>query len=459
MEPEGRFLASLGQSRMMARAWALLRICGADPKTMKIVRSFLPVCCAVSFALLSCSASSSSVLDETRVYLDEYNIGMAYLTIEKAYERNPSDKDIEATFWKVRKLFLLKHGQHQVFQQRELEGLAVLEKVLTLDADNSIALEWIEKAKLKLAKRAVNTGEEHQVAGRLKEALKSYQAALEYVPGFSDAIKGKKQLADVWGSRQEKAQGSYTEGLRALSDHKYRQTGYHMGIALEKDPGLAKAEPPRDLAHLRRAEERFLQAREWVDEGYFAPALAEFKLLLGKMPGRDDELKALMADMQQEVKARELQEKGEMAVFRGEFAEARELLLEAFELSESNRSEISDSLLFVSERELEYRYLVAKDSEFQGDLEKALGLYVAIEEDMIPGMEATKLGDLKARIGGLQSTIVEAQKSFDAGEAAEARNDIEAAIESYQEALDVFPGYRNLKVRIEKLEAAKSTGE
>ena len=232
--------------------------------------------------------------------------------------------------------------------------------------------------------------------------------------------------------------------MRTFADQHFGRAKYHMGIALAADPSLDLAREPAAIAARNLAEARYRGAHRMEDDGFCEPALREYEALAEDypaLPGLADRI----VSTRREVEAQRLAESGELAVFRGEFTRARGLLEQAYDMSESQRDSISEKLDLVRERELEHRYLLAKDLELQQHYEQALAEYRAIDKED-PGFE-----DVLARTSQLEASIEEAGKFYEAGLEAEKNGEIEAAIEGFVDALLFYPGYKDAAERLAKL--------
>jgi hypothetical protein len=131
------------------------------------------------------------------------------------------------------------------------------------------------------------------------------------------------------------------------------------------------------------------------------------------------------------------------------FDKARAMLEEAFVLTVLEKAVVNDALLQNRKREAEVAYQKARDLELQSQKAEALAGYEALDKAWPDGML-----DVKARCASLRSDIAEAEKAWAAGEAAEAANDPKAALEAYQNVELFYPGYKDVRDRIQRLRPA-----
>ncbi len=406
---------------------------------------------ACFLGLAGCAVSDS--MRDTDQYLEDANYHQAYWAMEAARRENPNDPAIERRFWELRVIYLLAQAREMVFHNRDTEALHILERVLVLDPENPTAYIWIRKAKAKLAIDAIEEGEIRSKRGELSGALRSYNEALTYQPEDPDALRGIEQLDSIWAERRELAHERFMQGIRAMAEQKYKQTKYQMDNALEQDPALEQAKLQRSRAMRRLAEQRFEEAVEMEEASFFAPALSNYifvKTVIPDWEGIDEAI----AKLESEVKAIDLAEQGEMAVLRGEFDKAHQLLEEAFETCTFSKLTIGQKLELVRDRELGYQYMDAKDLELEFHYEEALAAFKAIAESSNGGYE-----DVLSRINDLEAAIAAAEEGHAAGLKAEEAGDLAMALESFEEVLIHYPGYKDLEERIREIKAKLKASE
>jgi tetratricopeptide (TPR) repeat protein len=403
---------------------------------------------AVPALLWGCASPNVDFADAQHHYAvaDYYQ---AYVAVTKAREFEPDDPAVERAYWKIRQAYLLSEAQRLVFANREPEAMEFLERVLALDPENEIALRWKRKALDKLSDRAVDRGDRLMGGGDLQGALAAFDEALRHDAGNLRAREGIDQLGALWRKTQGEARGHYIDGVRALGDYEYRRTSYHLGIAIEKDPTLAEAEDPLQVASRQLAEERYAAARGMEEAGYFRSALREYRSIADFYP-ESEELAERTARAELEAEVEDLADAGEMAVYRGDFARAREVLDAAFEKTARQKDRIAELLLMAREREIERSYVAAKDLELQHRLEDAALAFAALEESM-PGFR-----DVRARIADLQLRIEEARAHYASGLEAQQNDDLDGAIAAYTDVQLFWQGYLDSRARLEALRKQKA---
>lgn len=398
---------------------------------------------AVLSLLWGCASPQVELADAHELY-ENADYYQAYVAILKARDANPDDPEIEATYWKIRQAYLLAEAQRLVFSNQEQAALENLEMVLALDPENRIALRWRQKAFKKMADRAASEGDRLLAGGDLEGALQAFDSSLRYDPENVLAREGLDKLGKSWRRTQQLARGHFLSGVRALGDHQYRRTRYHLGIAIEKDPTLTEARSPAEVAERQIAEERLATARAMEDEGFFAAALSEYEQVAERHPDLDG-IQERLERAEAEDEAARLAEEGEMLVYKGEYARARELLEEAFAKTTRQKDAIGEKLLMTRERELEARYVDAKDLELQRLLDQALAAYRKIDDDM------AGFRDVRARIADLELRIDEATKAYELGTKAQESGDIDAAIEAFTDVQLFWQGYSDSRELLDAL--------
>lgn len=393
-------------------------------------------------ALVACSSGGSASL-RSNEHLRRANYYQAYHVLAE------DGKADESRLRVVRIAYLLQKGQEEVFNDRELDAIETLSEVLDLDPGNQTAQSWISKARHKLANKAVAQGDNQRGGGDLENALRSYHEALGHVNGHAAALEGVEKVAKTVKKMQARAEDHYVQGVSALGEQLYGMTWYHMVNAVAMDPSHSKAKKSRDEAGQRLIRDRYERATELQEAGYFGAALKEFLSVKEQAPGYDG-LDDRIAHMRREVEAERLVRDAEMAAFKRHYVDASQLLEQAYETTISQQAEIVDLQILVRERDLDDRYKQARILELENRLEEALAAYREIDEMWDGGFK-----DVKAVISSIESTLEVAERAYELGVEAEDRGDLTQAIDAFEEALLVYPGFRDLEGRIAELRKAR----
>ena len=411
---------------------------------MSSVNLYAAAVCAFLIGTGGCRQLDSAIL-RSEGYARQANAYQAYMEIAEARLRNPDDPELERLFWQRRLEFLLDRGRQLVFLEQEVKAIGELEKALALDPRNRAAKNWIMRAKEKLAERAVRNGESQRSQGHLDAALLHFRAALSYVPEYPDAMAGVNKVNEYYKKRYDEATDHYTKGSRARGEQLILQSKYHNDIASEKDPSMREAITRKREAAKQLARERYDRAMKMEEKSFYGAALMEYRAIVEVSPEIEG-LKERISAMENEVDTQADRRVAEMAMRKGDFDAAEKLLNAAYEKSRMQRADISGLLLDNRRRRYEDRYRKVKDLELEYQFEAALEGYKAIDKAWSVGFL-----DVKTRISTLEQAIELAAESMAEGQKREKDGDLKRAIEFYEEALAVYPGYKGLDQRVKTL--------
>ena len=398
-----------------------------------------------AFLMLSSCQTQNEALAKGAALAERRLYQQAYQTVAQELQAYPDDPEIQRMFWELRLEYLLELGWEQIFNERELQAMESFGKALGLDPDNSRARAGIARAKEKLAKEAVREAGALQLEGDLEGALKLLNKATAFIPEYGPAVAGITSITGRYQDRAEKASGRYNLGSRASGELQWRQTYYQTGLALDLDPSLERAKKLHEKSGRRLAMETFQEAREMEANGLYAAALMDYTGIAEGWPDTQG-LAERIETVGREVKAKELSRQAAMLTRKKEFDKADELLSEAFTLSDSEKAEVSGLMLENKIGRYEVEYHRAQDFELEQQFEAALEAYRAIDAVWVNGFL-----DVKTRISYLSAAVEEATKAWQRGLKAEEQGDTEVAIDAYEEALLLYPGFKDLEERLKKL--------
>jgi tetratricopeptide (TPR) repeat protein len=415
------------------------------------LKTYWIVGCIIFSGLTACHGTRD-VLDRSQVLADRHNFHQAYWVVALAYDQNPDDPELERAFWDRRLDYLLDRGQQLVFHEREKDAIAEFQKALALDPGHRLAKLWIARARMKLANEAMRLAATLRHEGNLQGALKLYNKALSHVPELSAAIVGIKKVNERYQARADKSGEHYLLGSRARGEQKFRQGHYHSGIAEEMDESNEKAKKLHSVTGKRLAAVLLDKAKEMESKGFYAAALQDYRQVKLELPDTEG-LDARIEAMKTEVEVRGLCREAEMLTRKKEFDDAEKKLAEAFEKSRSEKATVSGLMLDTKRLRYNEVYQGAKDLELEHDYEAALEVFKEIDK-VWPSQGFL---DVKARISGLEGHIKEALDSWMSGIAAEKAGKLKEAIDFFEEAVLVYPGYKNLEPHIKELKTRVGT--
>jgi hypothetical protein len=422
-------------------------------------------CCHPGIALLACclaACAGPSALDRSRNLDALRNHYLAYHELDAERSRQLAageavSPELERTYWPARAQFLVERGRQQIFNNQDAAALATLAAVQAIEPANAEAARLIERAQGKLASSAAARGQVLLAKGQLDAALLEFQEAQAQARSPADPVQAKAIKAAREGIEQvraavarlhEKAQRQFVEAIRKYPEFRYWEVDWHAGIALSSDPARNDALQLRAKAQRELAERQVANGLVSEQAGAYGAALMQYREArrwCPDLPSIDERV----ARMETEVKAQRLIERAAIEIMANDFAAARLNLQAAFDLSILERGAISEMMLDAKRREGEVEYAAARDNELQNRKEAALAAFEALAAKWPDG-----LLDEKTRIGALRSDIDNATKEYAAGEAAEASGDAKAALEHYSMADTFYPGWKDLRARIERLRRA-----
>jgi tetratricopeptide (TPR) repeat protein len=262
------------------------------------------------------------------------------------------------------------------------------------------------------------------------------------------AQEGIQRVREAVARLHDKAQRQFVEAIRKYPEFRYWEVDWHAGIALSSDPARKDAMQIKTKAQRELAEKHVANGTTSEQAGAYGAALMQFRearRLYPDLPGIDQRI----ASMETEVKAQRLLERATIEIMSKDFAAARKNMQAAFDLSVLERGTISEMMLDAKRREGQVEYWLARDFELQNQKAEALAAFEVLAAKWPDGLE-----DEKTRIGALRSDIDNATKELAAGEAAEARGELKEALGHYVTAETFYPGWKDLRERIERLRKA-----
>ncbi|MEO0477880.1 MAG: hypothetical protein AAF196_00220 [Planctomycetota bacterium] len=406
--------------------------------------------CAIAIASLGgCFVPEQGAYDQVIEFWEAQNYFQAYQELERVRAEDPEDPEGERIHEFVRRDYLLWKARNAIFANEEVEALGLLEEVLTRDTDDAEALGLRSKCRQKLAVMNVQRAQTLQISELdkdLREAFRLYSEALEFDPGNVEAEEGLAEVDGFWAKRRANAEERRIGGIRALANGFPDRAAHDFQVALDEDPRMESIDNAYAQARREIAEQNFALGQRAEENAHWDSARAIYESLADsgfELSGLEERLEFVT----KESEARKLFQQAEVAIFQANFADARELLEEAAGLSEIQRADIAIAQILVTEREAEIRAAQAGDQDLQGELRRALEIYLEIQADAPVEL------DVDAKIKDLQIRIEEATKAYDAGRKAEDVGDDEEAISQYGLVELFWPGHEDAAERKAALEA------
>jgi tetratricopeptide (TPR) repeat protein len=404
-----------------------------------------------AFLLTACATNSA--IEESRAYAALDDRPHALEVLEKARREQLAnggvvDPELEAAHASALKQYLRWRARHDIFEEREDDALVALSRLEALDPAYPGIAALRERANEKRARRQAGRGDELLLRKEFSEALKAYAASLQIWPDYPPAVDGVQRVKEATGGMSARAQQQFLEAVRKLPEFRYIEVQWHAANVLHNAPERGDAKDLLKKAVRENANQIIARGIECEREGKFGAALVQFrsaKKLDAELPGIDEHI----TRMEKELKAVGLIDRAEVTIRSGRFAESRELLAEAFELSIALRGNISELMIECKRADAMARFQVARDLEVLGKKAEALAAFEALAQEWPAGLD-----DEVARIAGLRVDIEGATKEWAAAEAAEAAGDLPKALEHYLDAERFYAGWKDGKERIARLRAA-----
>lgn len=349
--------------------------------------------------------------------------------------------------------FLRGRARDRIFQEQEDKALADLAELETLAPGYPGLGELKAMALRKKALQNVRRGDDRLLRKEYAEAMTAYLEAERVWPGLEESADGIIKVRDAMTTLTVRAQLEFLEAVRKLPEFRFVEVQWHAGNVLHSAPEREDAKEIRAKAKRENADRVFARGREFERTQKFGAALVEYRMAQRTDPTLP-EVEASILRMENEMKAAVLVDKAQKDMRAHRFEAARKGLGEAFELSVLTRNEIGKLQIETRRLEGHARYQQARDLEILGKKGDALAAFEALEKDWPEG-----LSDEKVRIDALRVDLDGAAKEWAAAEAAEAAKDLPKALEHYVATEAFYPGWKDVKARIQRLrdEIARQT--
>jgi tetratricopeptide (TPR) repeat protein len=408
---------------------------------------------ALLTALLLAACATRSAIDESRHLAKLGEFSRAFVVLddlrnEQIAAGGEVDPKLAAAHRVARMEYLLHNAEQLIYGEDDAGAMADLVELETLDPDYPGITALRARIDRKRAERLVSRGEEALVRKDFARALVDFWEAKALDPAVADADEGIKAVQEATGRMSARAQEQFLEAVRKLPEFRFVEVQWHASNVLHNTPGRDEAKQLVDKAKRENALAIMARGKQCEEMARYGAALIDYRTAKATdptLPGID----AAIASVEREHRALVLVENAEIAMLGGRFAEARELLGEAFELSVMARNDVGAMVQRVRRTEGESRYSDARDLQVLGKKEEALAAFEALAKDWPNG-----LLDESARIDSLRVDLEGARTEWEAAEAAETAGDLPKALEHYENSERYYPKWRDGKARIARLRAA-----
>ncbi|MCB9919668.1 MAG: hypothetical protein H6832_14790 [Planctomycetes bacterium] len=421
---------------------------------------FSPILAAV---LAACSAPPAALHYGRAVEaFDRAHYEEAYAHGQAALADAPGDRKIERFAERMRTVLLLDRARASILSGHEREGLGILARVLTNHPDNPIAMRWQRKAKDQIAARMLVRGQEAVVDDEPERALESFQEVLNIRPGDEAALRGLKDVRDIYDERREFADEHYRNALTARRDGDWERVHYHADAALDSDGANPRASylegvAARQVARTRRAwADQLAAERRWGAAG--REILEVVDLLEARRKAENDEIAAATDDLftwipegkriakiwLDEAEADEAFTDAQMAIAAKRFDVAEESLARAAELATYDRVSLNELRGQLLDARRDARFSDAQFLELAYDFEQALEVYRELAA-------AHPSSSAVGKVTTLTQLLEDVKKTYDEGVAAQEAGKSEEALAAFRRVMSLHPRFEDVRKRVARI--------
>lgn len=402
------------------------------------------------FVAAGCVANSA--IERSQEYLAEGYVLQAYQELDhertrQLQEGGQVDPELQQEWQRVRFLYLVERGRQEIYLDHELAGIAMIREALELRPDDERPLALVERARLKLAKREVAIGSEMLAKRDLEQAVAAFRRALAYKPGYEPAIEGEEKVRESVSRLHGEAQMQFLDAVRKLPEFRYPEVDWHAQAAIARDPSREDAAEVKRRALREIAQDARERAEASRAAKNYGAALMEYRTAL-KFWADMPQVAEAIADMQAELQAQSKMEQAQLAMQSERFEKATALLGEAQALSKLEGAMISELRVECRRKQGMVAYKAARDLELQGLKQEALTAFEKVLADWPEGLD-----DEKTRVEALHIDVNAAIAAYEAGDAAEKKGDLAAALEQFKTARTYYAKLRDVAARIAAVEA------
>lgn len=371
------------------------------------------------------------------------SFGEAYARARELRDARPGDPELESLHRDATLALLLAQGRDATFDGKLDQALARFEEAARLAPGSAVAAQWLEKTRTSLAERWLNDALNLHAEDRLPEAIAAYEKALEYRPGYESALRGIESARSLAAYRQNKAEGYYDDGVRALAAYWLEEARWRFGSTGKYLPEHGRARLRSALTSEMLSEQRSIVAEGLEERGLFAAAEREYKLAL-RLDPRNGSAAAGLERVIPEVKAARTLDQAEMYVLRERYEEALAELERAEKLTKRQADRVESLRARIGDQRLQTLYARALNLEKDQRYPEAIAAY----GELLALVDYYE--DAQTRRGTLEEYVRLAAQYY---EAAEAESDPRRRLELFSAIRGFWSEYRDVTERVRELEA------
>jgi tetratricopeptide (TPR) repeat protein len=263
----------------------------------------------------------------------------ALATARRLAADRPDDERVATLLRDTEVAYVLDQGRNEVFRGDLGRALELFEQARQLAPGHPTVENWIGKTRAQLANQwldraAAATGPDH-----LAEAEAAYEKVLTFDPDNADGKRGLANVLLLQNYRAGMSKTYFDDGLssfRRLLLEQARRAFQVSNRYRENDPASSRGDQVEKMI----AEERLAQAANLEANGLYFAARNEYRLVLLVDP-ENAEARAGLDRMDRESRAMQTMSAADMAVRRGDFEQAQEVLDTASVLTDAQEDDVS----------------------------------------------------------------------------------------------------------------------
>ena len=401
-------------------------------------------------AFVGCQASTAPVVTHSVDWLvDHGQFVEAVRTAAMELEAHPGDVKIQRQHHLATIAWHLDQARTLTLAGQDDEALRQVELALELGPDNHVVRSWDLKTRSKLGSEWLDVAQALHSADDLSGAHEAYVKALGFRPDFVEAEAGLIQVRRQITYRDELGEDYYDQGVRAVSNWQLDAAHSRFVASVKYRPGDPR--PMRRVSEVERdiAARHTRIAGQLEEAGKHAAARNDFRVALLLDPTNETAQQG-MDRARVEAEADEFLLKGKMATLRGEFGEARQILLEGQRVTVARPDMFDQALAEIQEAQVKQAYEKAISLEHDFRYQAAIAKFeqVLAVEDYYE--------DSRARMETLKDYVSDAAALYK--QVLAAKEDAEA-LQLLRQIELFWPEYQDIRKRIQVLEDASADSD
>jgi tetratricopeptide (TPR) repeat protein len=356
-------------------------------------------------------------------------------------DKKPDDAAVVELHRQASVAYLLEQGRRLTFADHDLEALDRFAQAVSLDPSSHEAASWLDKTRRKISKTWLERGLELHANDDLPQAITAYQNALKFSPGDPDAMAGLATAVAGMNFRALRGRGYFNAGLRALSEYWLEQARSRFSYARKYEPDDSHPKQREAQVDALLATQRVAIARQLEHKRRYGAARGEYRHALLLDP-TNTEAQIGKARCTDEMRAARYLSDARMAVLRGRFDEAANLVEKGLALTHEQTDLFEGMQAHVREAHLNRMYNDALSLERDLEYEKAVEKYGEILN------ETDYYKDVLARKDTLEQYIRLAGELYEKAQASTSKDE---KIRLLEQIRLIWPEYKDTSEQLKAL--------